>query len=184
MNRKFIDRVASSTGLLLAAVLLIAGGLLTWGYSFTNDQVKSQLAEENVTFPAAGSGAITSLPAADQPFMAKYAGEQMLNGRQAEVYADHFIAVHLSEIAGGKTYSQVSAAAQTDPTNATLAAQVQLLFRGSTLRGLLLYGYAFWQIGQIAMYAALVAYLGGVLFLLLALLGFLHARRTEMDMKA
>ena len=108
----------------------------------------------------------------------------MLNGRQAEVYADHFIAVHLSEIAGGKTYSQVSAAAQADPTNAKLAAQVQLLFRGSTLRGLLLYGYAFWQIGQIAMYAALVAYLGGVLFLLLALLGFLHARRTEMDSKA
>lgn len=184
MNRKFIDRVASSTGLLLAAVLLIAGGLLTWGYSFTNDQIKSQLAEENVTFPAAGSGAITSLPAVDQPFMAKYAGEQMLNGRQAEVYADHFIAIHLSEIAGGKTYSQVSAAAQADPTNAKLAAQVQVLFRGSTLRGLLLYGFAFWQIGQIAMYAALVAYLGGVLFLLLALLGFLHARRTEMDMKA
>ena len=184
MNRKFIDRVASSTGLLLAAVLLIAGGLLTWGYSFTNDQIKSQLAEQNVTFPAAGSGAITSLPAVDQPFMAKYAGEQMLNGRQAEVYADHFIAIHLSEIAGGKTYSQVSAAAQADPTNAKLAAQVQVLFRGSTLRGLLLYGYAFWQIGQIAMYAALVAYLGGVLFLLLALLGFLHARRTEKDMKA
>lgn len=179
VNRKFIDRVASSTGLLLAAVLLIAGGLLTWGYSFTNDQVKSQLAEQNVTFPVAGSAAITSLPAKDQPFIAKYAGQQMLNGRQAEVYADHFIAVHLGEIAGGKTYSEVSAASQADPTNTTLATQVQLLFRGSTLRGLLLYGYAFWQIGQIAMYAALVAYLGGLLFLLLALLGFMHARRAE-----
>lgn len=184
MNRKYVDKVASSTGLLLAVVLLLAGGLLTWGYSFTNAQVKTQLAEQNVSFPAAGSGAITSLPAADQPFIAKYAGQQMLNGRQAQVYADHFIAVHLKEIAGGKTYSEVSAASQADPTNATLATQVQLLFRGSTLRGLLLYGYAFWQIGQIAMYAALVSYLGGVLFLLLALLGFLHARRVEMEMKA
>jgi hypothetical protein len=183
VNRKYIDKVASTTGLLLAAVLLIAGGLLTWGYSFTNDQVKSQLAEQNITFPPSGSGAITSLPAVDQPFMAKYAGEQMLNGRQAEVYADHFIAVHLSEIAGGKTYSEVSAAAQADPTNTGLAAQVQILFRGSTLRGLLLYGYAFWQIGQIAMYAALVAGLSGVLFLLLALLGFMHARGTEIHPK-
>ena len=183
MNRKNIDKLASSTGLLLAVVLLIASGLLTWGYSFTNDQVKSQLAEQNITFPPSGSGAITSLPAFDQPFMAEYAGKQMLNGRQAEVYADHFIAVHLSKIAAGKTYSEVSAAAQSDPTNTALAAQVQILFRGSTLRGLLLYGYAFWQIGQIAMYAAFVTGLSGVLFLLLALLGFMHARRTEIPMK-
>ena len=181
MNRKVIDKVASSTGLLLAVVLLLAGGLLTWGYSFTNDQVKTQLAEQNITFPATGSPAITSLPAKDQPFIAKYAGQEMLNGKQAQAYADHFIAVHLSEIAGGKTYSQVSAASQADPTNTALSTQVQLLFRGSTLRGLLLYGYAFWQIGQIAMYAALVAYLGGVLFLLLALLGFLHARRVAQE---
>ena len=178
MNRKFVDRVASTTGLLLAIVLLIAGGLLTWGYTFTNNQVKTQLAAQNIAFPPAGSGAVTSLPAKDQPFMAKYAGQQMLTGRQAEVYADHFIAVHLSEIGGGKTYSEVSAAARVDPTNTALASQVQLLFRGATLRGLLLYGYAFWQIGQIAMYAALVAYLGGILFLLLAFLGFLHARRA------
>ncbi len=181
MNRKVLDKIASGLGLLLAVILLAAGGLLTWGYSFTNDQVKSQLSEQNITFPAAGNAAITSLPAKDQPFIAKYAGQQMLNGRQAEVYADHFIAVHLSEIAGGKTYSEVSAAAQADPTNTALANQVQLLFRGSTLRGLLLYGYAFWQIGQIAMYASLVAYLGGILFLLLALLGFVHARRVGQN---
>ena len=177
MNRKFVDRVASSTGLLLAIVLLVAGGLLTWGYTFTNDQVKTQLAAQNITFPPAGSGAISSLPAKDQPFMTKYAGQQMLTGRQAEVYADHFIAVHLGEIGGGKTYSEVSAAAMAAPTDAKLAGVVATLFKGETLRGLLLYGYAFWQIGQIAMYAALVAYLGGVLFLLLAFLGFLHARR-------
>ena len=179
MNRKILDKIASGLGLLLAVVLLVAGGLLTWGYSFTNNQVKSQLAEQNITFPAANSPAITALPKVDQPFMNKYAGEQMTTGRQAEVYADHFIAVHLGEIGGGKTYSQVSAEAQAAPTNTQLANTVQLLFRGSTLRGLLLYGYAFWQIGQIAMYAAIVAYLGGILFLLLALLGFVHARRVE-----
>ena len=178
MNRKFIDKVASATGLLLALVLLIAGGLLTWGYTFTNDQVKTQLSAQNISFPPAGSGAITSLPAKDQPFIAKYAGQQMLTGRQAEVYADHFIAVHLVGIGSGKTYSQASAAAIAAPTDTKLAGVAATLFKGETLRGLLLYGYAFWQIGQIAMYAALVAYLGGALFLLLALLGFMHARRS------
>jgi len=178
MNRKFVDKIASSTGLLLAVVLLLAGGLLTWGANFTNEQVKTQLAAQHITFPPAGSGAITSLPAADQPFIAKYAGQQMLTGRQAEVYADHFIKVHLGEIGGGKTYSEASAAAMAAPNDAKLAGVVATLFKGETLRGLLLYGYAFWQIGQIAMYAALVAYLGGILFLLLAMLGFMHARRV------
>ena len=181
MNRKVLDKIASGIGLLLAVVLLVAGGLLTWGSNFTNDQVKTQLSAQKITFPPAGNAAITSLPKADQPFIAKYAGQQLLTGRQAEVYADHFIAVHLGEIGGGKTYSELSAAAMADPNNAQLAGQVATVFKGETLRGLLLYGYAFWQIGQIAMYAALVAYLGGVLFLLLALLGFVHARRVEQN---
>jgi hypothetical protein len=87
--------------------------------------------------------------------MSVYAGEQMTTGPQAETYADHFIAVHLGEIAGGKTYSEVSAASIADPTNTKLAGQVQTLFRGETLRGLLLNSYGWWQIGQYAFYAAI-----------------------------
>ena len=41
--------------------------------------------------------------------MRQYAGQQLTTGAQAETYADHFIAVHLKEIGGGKTYAQLSA---------------------------------------------------------------------------
>jgi len=68
-----------------------------------------------------------------------------------------------------------------DPTNAALQGQVATVFKGETLRSILLTAYAFWQLGQIAMISSYVAYLGGVLFLILALLGFAHLRRAETD---
>jgi hypothetical protein len=45
----------------------------------------------------------------------------------------------------------------------------------------LLNAYAFWQIGQIALYAAIAAFAGGVIFLVLSILGFLHMRRTPAE---
>jgi spore germination protein GerM len=183
VNRKVIDQTASLIGLLLAVVLLVAGGLLSWGYNFANDQVKSQLVAQKIFFPAAGTGGLTSLPAADQNQMAKYAGEQLLTGKQAQVFADHYIAVHLNKIGGGQTYSQASAASQAAPTDTALAGTVQTLFRGETLRATLLTAYAFWQLGQIAMYSAWFTYIGGILFLLLALLGFAHARKVAGELE-
>jgi hypothetical protein len=112
---------------------------------------------------------------------AQYAGQQLTNGAQAETYANHFIAVHLNEIGGGKTYSQLSAESLANPGDAKLKAQVDSLFQGTTLRGLLLNAYAFRQIGQIALYAAIAAFVGGAIFLVLAILGFLHMRRTPAE---
>jgi len=103
----------------------------------------------------------------------------MVNGQQAEVYADHFIAVHLKAIGGGQTYAQLSTLAQADPTNTKLAGQVATMFKGETLRGLLLNGYAFWKMGQIAAIAAVAAFIGAAVLLLLAGLGFWHLRRTD-----
>ena len=177
IDRKSLDKIASSVGGLLAVGLLIAGALMTWAYSFTNDQVKTQLLAQQIFLPAAGTGGLTSLPAADQTIVAKDAGEQVVNGRQAEVFADHYIAVHLRGIGKGMTYSQASTASMAAPTDTALAGEVQTLFRGETLRGMLLNAYAFWQIGQIVLIASYVAYLGAVLFLLLTLLGFRHGRR-------
>ena len=82
--------------------------------------------------------------------MRQYGGQQLTTGPQAETYANHFIAVHLQEVAGGKTYAEVSSAALADPKNAALQEQAQTLFRGTALRGLLLNAYAFWTVGQIA----------------------------------
>jgi hypothetical protein len=131
-------------------VLGFCAGFLYWSNSFVTGMVHDQLAAQQIFFPAAGSAALKALPAADAAAMNQYAGQQLTTGPQAETYANHFIAVHLSEIAGGKTYSQVSAASQANPKDTTLAAQVQTLFRGETLRGLLLNA---WGWSQVAMYA-------------------------------
>lgn len=139
----------------LIGILAFVAGFAFWASGFATSQVQSQLAAQKISFPAANSAAITSLPKADAAAMRVYAGQQLTTGAQAETYADHFIKVHLNEIGKGQTYSQVSAASIADPTNATLAGEVQTLFRGSTLRGLLLNSYGWWQIGQYALYAAI-----------------------------
>ena len=108
MRRRTFDLITSSVGVLLAVLLLVAGGLLTWAYTFVNNQVTTQLTEQQITFPPANSAAIKALPPADAAAMTQYAGQQMTTGAQAETYANHFIAVHLKEIGGGKTYSQLS----------------------------------------------------------------------------
>jgi hypothetical protein len=117
---------------------------------------------------------------------------QLTTGEQAMAYAQHYIGVHVKGVAGGKTYSEVSGAAlaasaqsKADPSNTELAAnaaslmgQRQTLFMGETLKGLLGNAYAFWQLGQIAMYAMWAAIAGGVIMLILSILGFMHLRRT------
>jgi hypothetical protein len=52
---------------------------------------------------------------------------------------------------------------------------------GETLKGLLGNAYAFWQLGQIAMYSAYAAVFAGILMLILSILGFMHLRRTSED---
>lgn len=181
MRRRTFDFLASSVGVLLAIVLLVAGGLLLWGYNFVNDQVTQQLTEQQITFPAADSAAIKALPPDDAAAMKVYAGQLMTTGAQAKTYADHFIAVHLKEIGGGKTYSQLSAEALANPSDQKLAAQADTVFKGTTLRGLLLNAYAFWQIGQLALIASIIAFVAGVIVLILSGLGFWHLRRTPAE---
>jgi hypothetical protein len=179
MRRKTFDIILTLVGAVLTAVLIVGGVLLMWGYNFANSNVRDQLTAQQIYFPPAGSPALASPQIG--PYLNQYAGQQLTTGAQAEAYADHFIAVHLSEVAGGKTYAQVSALAQADPTNATLQAQVNTLFKGETLRGMLLNAYAFWQLGQIALYSAIAAFTGAALMLILTVLGFLHLRRVPIE---
>jgi hypothetical protein len=181
MRRKTFDLLAVIGGLVLAVVLAVAGGLLLWGHNFVNDQVHTQLAAQKIIFPPAGSEAIKSLPAADATAMTAYAGQLMTNGAQAQTYADHFIAVHVREIGGGKTYAQLSAAALANPKNTALAEQVQTIFRGETLRGLLLNAYAFWEMGQIMLIGAIVAFVAAAALLILSLFGIAHRRHVPAE---
>jgi uncharacterized membrane protein (Fun14 family) len=154
----------------LIGIIGFVAGFAFWGSNFATSQVASQLAAQKISFPAADSAAIKALPAADAAAMKVYAGQDLTTGAQAETYADHFIAVHLNEIAGGQTYSQLSTASQADPTNTKLSGEVATIFKGTTLRGMLLNAYGWGEIGTIAGYAAIglaiatLAVLGAFLF--------------------
>jgi hypothetical protein len=178
MRRRTFDALATTAGLLIAGLLLVGGGLLMWGHNFVTNEVHTQLAAQKIVFPPANSPAVAGPEFAP---MRQYGGQLMTTGAQAQVYADHFIANHLKEIGGGQTYAQLSAKALAQPKNAALAAQVQTMFRGETLRGLLLNAYAFWTIGQIMLWAAIAAFAGAGLLLLLAIFGFIHLRRTAPE---
>lgn len=178
MKRRTFDILVSLAGLFLAVVFVIAGALLTWAHNFVGHEVHTQLAAQQIFFPAKGSAAIS---APEFKAMNKYAGKQLTTGAQAETYADHFIANHLKAIGGGKTYAQLSAAAQADPTNTKLAGTVETVFKGETLRGLLLNAYAFGTMGTIAGIAAVGAFIAAVVMLILGGLGLWHARRVSPE---
>jgi len=165
--RRNYSRLAVIGGLAVAAILLVAGGLLTWGSAYVHNTVQGQLSAQQIFFPP--KAAFTTAKAGTEitpsmiPSVSQYAGEQLLTGQQAEAYADHFIAVHLTEIGGGKTYSQLSTEAIAQPKNVALAGQVATVFKGTTLRSMLLNAYGWWKVSQIMYIVALVAFgLGGL----------------------
>lgn len=139
----------------LIGILVFCAGFLFWGNSFIHNQITTELTAQQIYFPPANSPAVAALPAADATAMNVYGDQQLTTGEQARVYANSFIGVHLSEVAGGQTYSQMSAKAQANPTDTKLAGQVNTLFKGETLRGLLLNAYGWWTIGTYALYAAI-----------------------------
>jgi hypothetical protein len=185
MSRKVFDVLTSTGGLIGVVVLLVAGGLLTWGHSFVNSNVRDQLARQEISFPPkaafAHAKAGTEITPAMIPSVSQYAGQQLLTGSQAEAYADHFIAIHLSELPLGGVYSKISAAAIASPKNASLTALKQTSFQGTTLRGLLLEAYAFSKIGQVMLWGAIASFVLAAMMLLLVGLGFAHSRSTAPD---
>ena len=178
MRRRTFDALLATSGLSIAAVLVAAGGLMTWAHSFVSDQVTTQLSAQQIYFPEAGSDSLNDPKI--QPYLEQYAGQQLTTGEQARAYADHYIGVHIDEMTGGLTYAQLSAKSMANPDDEKLAGMVQTVFKGETLRGLLLNSYAFWQMGQIALYGAIAAFAGAAMMLLLSVLGFAHLRRVPV----
>jgi len=181
--RSALDKLVSWTGLALAAVLLVAGGLLTWATTFIGDQVHDQLVMQDITMPE--GEALSSLPKEDAKALEEFAGSPLDTGPEAKAFADHYILVHMNASSDGRTYEEVSGEfIQLSPEEkATEEGQAlgqlrQTLFMGNTLRGLLLYGYAFATIGTIAGIAAIVSFGAGAVLLVLVALGFWHARKA------
>jgi hypothetical protein len=176
MRRITFDILMATAVLFLAVTLIASGALLLWAHNFIGNEVHTQLAAQQIIFPAANSKAVA---APEYAAMRQYGGQQLTTGAQAEVYADHFIANHLQAAGGGKTYAQLSAEAIAQPNNAALTAQVATAFKGETLRGLLLNAYAFGTMGMIAGIAATAAFIAAAVMLILSGLGLMHARRTS-----
>jgi hypothetical protein len=181
--RSTLDKLVSWTGLILASVLLVAGGLMTWANTFVHDQVHDQLAMQDITMPDKASLETQ----AQHDHLDKYAGQKMTTGAQAKAFADYYILVHMNAAGDGQTYEEVSSQymgllndPNADPDQVTEVGNLrQTLFMGNTLRGLLLDAYAFGTMGVIAGYAAIAAFVGSGLLFLLSGLGLVHAKRIK-----
>jgi hypothetical protein len=193
LRRHTIDKVLVMSGVVITAVLVVAGGLLSWGNGFASDYVHRELRSQNVYFPDAA--ALTSEGRAD---LVGRAGTQVLTGNDAQAYAG-YIDGHLKGIAGGATYADLGkvettakAAVTTAKANGSSADEIarlqaasdnvtnqrNTLFKGETLRGLLLTSYAWATVGRIAGIAAVVAFGAAAAMAVLVGAGLVHMRRN------
>lgn len=182
MSRSLLDRLISYIGLTLAAVLLIAGILLTAAHNMVRAEVVSQLTSQHITMPS--GPALDRLPAADKAALEPFAGQAMNNDAQAKAFADHYILAHMNASSQGKTYEEVSGEYMRMKDKTTEEAQKlgelrQSLFMGNTLRGMLLNAYAFDTMGNIARTASIVSFVGAAIMTLLAVLGLRHAAQAK-----
>ena len=178
------NHLAALAGFALSAILLVSGGLLLWGSAYVHNTVQSQLAAQQIYFPPAAAFAHpkagTEITPSMIPSVSQYAGQQLLTGQQAQSYADNFIAVHIANMTGGKTYSQLSQQAMAQPNNAKLAAEVSTVFKGEALRSMLLNAFGWWKVSQITFIASIVAFAAGGLGLLASLFGLTLSRHPEI----
>jgi hypothetical protein len=196
LKRRTIDSVLIAFGAVLTAALLVAGALLTWGANFADDYVGDELSSQNITFPPAAA-----LEEEGRDDLVKYGDEFVDTGKEAEAYAS-FIDGHLAGIADGATYADLGtpereAKAAVDAAKADGASEAEIaalqgdadaisgqrntLFKGETLRGLLLTAFAWSTVGTIAGYAALGAFIAGGLMFVLVLMGLRHHHKVVVQ---
>jgi TRAP-type C4-dicarboxylate transport system permease small subunit len=179
---------AAIAGFAVAAVLLVAGGLLLWGSTYVHNTVTNQLAAQQIYFPPqsafAHPKAGTEITPNMIPSVSQYAGQQLLTGQQAEAYADHFIAQHITDMAGGKTYSQLSALSMAQPNNAKLSGLVATVFKGETLRSMLLNAYGWWKVSQITYIASIASFALGGLALIGSVIALATGRKPKTQVAA
>lgn len=190
--RRTIDKILIGFGVVAAVVFAVAGGLLTWGANFSNDYVHDELSSQNIFFPSEDE-----LRAEGREDLVEFAGQQVTTGEMAEAYAS-YINGHLEATADGLTYAEIDdrgaraaveeareagasedEIAELQATADQLTQQRDTLFKGETLRGLLLSSYAWSTIGRIAGIAAVVAFVAAGVMVVLSGLGVVHLARNR-----
>ena len=174
MNKAIRWRIITLQSILVL-VLAGASGFLFFEGSFATNMIQDQLTAQQISFPGADQiktgGALD--PAVFPQEIRDQAGKPLTDGNQARIYANDFIGEHLQGVAGGLTYAtigskisavnaQLANTPKTDPNYATLQSQVatlngqrDTLFKGETLRGMLLNAYGWWTIGVYTTYAGI-----------------------------
>jgi hypothetical protein len=179
MDRRSWDKIVSGGAAVVAAVLIVLGAAAIYGGWFGRDNVRDRLAPENIAFPP-----VAAMTAQEKAEVGAFAGQKVDTGPEAEAFA-RYIGGHLEFINDGKTYSETSAAAREEGLAPDVAADLQAkadtLFKGETLRSILLNAYGWWTVATITLWAGLAAVIGGVVLGILAILGFRHARRTTPE---
>jgi hypothetical protein len=173
------DKIVSGAGIVVAVALLVIGAAAVYGGNFGRDNVQDRLQPEKVAFPP-----FEAMTAAEQQELGSFAGQTVDTGPEAEAFA-RYIGGHLAEVNEGLTYSETSSAAREEGLDPEVAADLQIkadtLFKGETLRSILLNAYGWWTMATIALYVGIALIVAGLLLAILSLLGFRHARRVEDD---
>ena len=194
MKRRTLDILFSVGGVGLAALLLVLGVVMTSNANFAKSYVKDQLSQQNISFKPAAS---LTEEEAKSACLVQFAGQKLTTGKQAECYANDFIGLHAKSVANGQTYADLggpqrdlsakvkAATASNDPALPDLQKQLtaitgqrETLFKGETLRGLLLTSFGFSVFGDKGSQVATVAFIVAGLLLVLSMAGLVHAFRT------
>jgi hypothetical protein len=190
LDRRMIDMLISWSGAIVALVMIAVGAAAIFGGTFALDNVRDRLEPQNISF-----GAASEMSPEEKAEVGTFAGQKVDTGTEAEAYS-RYIGIHLAEIGGGKSYAELggplfaleaqieeATAAGEDTTAmeeqlAGLQGQRDTVFKGETLRAILLNAYGWWTVGQITLYVGIGAVIAGLFLALFAGLGFVHARRS------
>lgn len=182
MNRKAWDQIVSASAAVIAVAMIVLGAFAIYGGNFGRDNVQTRLEPQNITFPP-----FDAMTPEEQQEVGSFAGQQVTNGAQAEAFS-RYIGGHLAAVNDGKTYSETSAAARADgldaDTAAELSAKADTLFKGETLRSILLNAYGWWTVATIALLVGWTMVALGLLLGVFAILGFRHAKRAAAERTA
>lgn len=177
MERSSWDRIVSGAGAVVAVVLIVLGAAAIYGGWFGRDNVRDRLEPQNIAFPPAAA-----MTPEERAEVGDFAGQTVDTGVEAEAFS-RYIGGHLEGINDGRTYSETSAAAREEGLDPEVAAELQgkadSLFKGETLRSILLNAYGWWTVATITLWAGAAAVVGGIVLGILAILGFRHARRVS-----